>query len=186
MSSGVVVVASCASYAAFSFSPAAAYRYFSPPHAGFSRPASFLLAPFAQSNLMGLIFTLISALSCGPELERKPGSPAAALSLYVCGGLCANFIGARLFDDRSAASCSSSGAQLCWLSAVAARNPSMLFNVYGFPVKAWVAVCLNAVLAVGEGAGWGKIFGLASSLALGASVGHKLEHPAWNPLSSLS
>jgi hypothetical protein len=61
----------------------------------------------------------------------------------------------------------------------------MLFNVYGFHVKAWVAVCLNAALAVGEGAGWGKMVGLVSSVALGASVGYKLEHPAWNPLSSL-
>jgi hypothetical protein len=48
-----------------------------------------------------------------------------------------------------------------------------------------VAVCLNAALAVGEGAGWGKMVGLVSSVALGASVGYKLEHPAWNPLSSL-
>lgn len=177
LSVGVVVLTSIASFAAFRLSPASAYRFFCPPHAGFSRPASFVLAPFAQQSLMGLVFSVIAALSCGPELERRPGSATSAITLYVLSGVLAHYVGTRLLDDRGASSCASNGARLGWLAAAAARRPSMRFNVYGVEMPAWAAVLLNGALAAGEGGGsTGTVLGLASAVACGAAVGYRMEH----------
>ncbi|KAG8461366.1 hypothetical protein KFE25_010553 [Diacronema lutheri] len=175
LSIAVILVTSTASFAAYQFRPTTAFKFFTPPHAGFARPASFVLAPFAQHSLMGLIFCVIAALSCGPELERRPGSAASALSLFVLCGMLAHAVGTRLFDDRGAASCSSNGARLGWLAALAARRPGMKLSMYGVEMNAWLAVALNAALAAGEGGGGGgTVAGLASAVALGAAAGHRL------------
>lgn len=174
VSVGIVILTSLASFATYQLKPASAYRFFSPPHAGFSRPQSFVLAPFSQHSLMGLIFTIISALSCGPELERRPGSATSALTLYVLCGALAHLVGTRLFDDRGASSCSSNGARLGWLAATAARRPGLRFNVYGVDMPAWAAVVLNAAIAAGDGAGGiGTVAGLAGAVACGAAVGYQ-------------
>ncbi|KAJ1632948.1 hypothetical protein T492DRAFT_984889 [Pavlovales sp. CCMP2436] len=78
---------------------------------------------------MGLIFSVIAAVSCGPELERRPGSGLSAVCLFVLCGFAALFVGTRVCDDRYAAGVASSGARLGWLAAVAARRPHMQFNV---------------------------------------------------------
>lgn len=171
LSAIVFVVTSSLSFLAFSTAPGLAFRFFIPPHTGYARLPSFLLAPFAQTTLMGLVVSVLTFLSCSSVVQRAPATVAGALSLFVGSGVLAHWVATRIFDDRGAARVSSTAARLSWVAATAVREPALIFNVYGVQLAAPWACLLQAVLAVAENGGpsAGVVIAHVFALGLGAA-----------------
>lgn len=172
----VILAASCASFAAFSFKPAVAYRVFYPPPTGWSRPVSFVLAPFAQSSVIGLLIGINFVVSLGPEVEKIVGSSASSLCLYWAAGMVAYLVGCRVLGDRRCAHSSPRiGSILGWTAAVAVRRPHSPVTVYGVQMSMVASLAVQyAILVFGDGAPTaGLAMGGAAAVALGAAVGKR-------------